>query len=361
MMRKVLDYLGVSEKRWTRAENEEVRPAKTLWDWLQLLVVPVALAVLAIAFNASQSSRDAKREETRNSHELAIAAAARRQDRATAAESRLDETLRTYLARISDLMLDRNLLRSRQGSTVQAVARTLTVTALHRLDGRRKGEVLRFLEESRLIGTVRVSGSDGSAIIFRPTLAKISLRDADLRDADLTRSVLLGANLAESDLRNAHLDGARLNAVSFWDAGLHGASFRGAQMSKVDLGFSDLRNAVFDRASFYDWVSLHTSCVTGARFRGAYLDGATFGDVQGRHVDFTGASLAGEQLRDAELMDSTMPARVTGGLPKGWGPEGARLSQEDQGFMCAQFSLSSHIARGKIGAQYPQRFEPYDK
>ena len=37
------DWLGVGERRWKKAPDEEVQPAKTLWDWLQLLIVPAIL------------------------------------------------------------------------------------------------------------------------------------------------------------------------------------------------------------------------------------------------------------------------------------------------------------------------------
>jgi hypothetical protein len=46
---------------------------------------------------------------------------------------------------MSALMLDRNLLRLRPRADVRAVARTVTLTALRRLDGERKGLVVRAL------------------------------------------------------------------------------------------------------------------------------------------------------------------------------------------------------------------------
>jgi hypothetical protein len=47
------------------------RPAKTLWDWLQLLIVPLVLALGAFALNAAQSDRDREQEDRpgRGTHE----------------------------------------------------------------------------------------------------------------------------------------------------------------------------------------------------------------------------------------------------------------------------------------------------
>src|SRR5207249_3674034 len=99
--------LGYRRKwRWTgfteRPGTDPPQPGKTLWDWLQLLLIPVALAALAFLLDNSQSNREQKREDQRAERQRTIAADAARED-----------VLRTYLSQMSDLMLDRKLLRAR--------------------------------------------------------------------------------------------------------------------------------------------------------------------------------------------------------------------------------------------------------
>src|SRR5688500_16714622 len=105
------EWLGVGERRWTKAPDEEVQPGKTLWDWLQLLIVPANLIAVTFAWSASQTSSDNKREDRR------IAA-----DRAAAEEARQGATLQAYLSQMSALMLNKKLLTSKEGSAVRAVA-----------------------------------------------------------------------------------------------------------------------------------------------------------------------------------------------------------------------------------------------
>src|SRR5829696_3331863 len=50
---------------------------KTVWDWLELLVVPVALAGIALGFNFLQSDREQEHEDARKQNELRIAAETR--------------------------------------------------------------------------------------------------------------------------------------------------------------------------------------------------------------------------------------------------------------------------------------------
>jgi hypothetical protein len=145
----------------------EDRPAKTLWDWLQLLGIPVALAALAFLLNEAQSNRDQRREaQQRNRDQLREDQRAAGQ-RKTAADAERENTLRTYLAQMSDLMLDRRLLRSKPGADVRNVARTATLTAVRRLDGPRRGLVVQFL----------------GAIFRGVSLRGVTLSEADLRGA----------------------------------------------------------------------------------------------------------------------------------------------------------------------------------
>jgi hypothetical protein len=113
---------------------------KSLWDWLSLLVVPVGLSLVVFKLDDGQSQRERTRAEA-TARNVAVAQLDRQ---------RADD-LDTYIGRMSDLMLDRDLTHSAPGSDVTKLASTLTTTVLPRLDGRRKAEVLLFLNRSRLL------------------------------------------------------------------------------------------------------------------------------------------------------------------------------------------------------------------
>ena len=132
------DWTGVGERRWKTAPNEQVQPGKTLWDWLQLLIVPAIFIGVTVAWSASQTRSDNKREDQRI-----------RADKAAAVKVRQDETLQRYLDQMSGLMLHEKLLSSKKRDAVRAVARTVTLATLRRLDGERKGDVVRFMSEAR--------------------------------------------------------------------------------------------------------------------------------------------------------------------------------------------------------------------
>jgi Pentapeptide repeats (8 copies) len=229
-------------------------PGKTLWDWLQLLVIPVALAGLAFLLNSSQSSREQRREDERTARQ-----------RVTAADNAREETLRVYLTQMSGFMLDRKLPRSAPDAGVRAVARTVTLTTLRRLNGRRRGLLVRFLRAARLVERsdpkVRLTGAN----LQSARLKGGTLVDADLSGANLTKANLSQTTLIHADLRRANLPKANLRWANLQKADLDGADLRWAGLERADLRGADLRGADLRRADY----------LRRADFRGAKYDSTT--------------------------------------------------------------------------------------
>jgi uncharacterized protein YjbI with pentapeptide repeats len=231
-------WTGFAEVRTPRTGDEDVQPAKTLWDWLQLLVIPLALAGLAFLLNQSQSDREQRREDERAARE-----------RTAATDSAREEALRGYLTQMSGLMLDRNLLRSRKGDDVRAVARTITLTTVRRVDGERKGVVVRFLAESRLLRS-----EDPKVAIYDANLRGANLVAAELIEANFNGANLPRANLARAFLNDAYLNGtnlrrANLRDASLFRADLFAAELQGADLRGADLLGADLIGAEYDPAT----------------------------------------------------------------------------------------------------------------
>jgi uncharacterized protein YjbI with pentapeptide repeats len=215
---------------------------KTLWDWLQLLIVPAILIGVTFAWSATQTRGDNKREDRR------IAA-----DRAAAEEARQDATLQGYLDQMSGLMLHEKLLTAKFGSPVRAVANTVTQTTLRRLNGERQGEVVRFLSEALLLVGERPPIDLGGTDLRRADLRHASLQNANLEGINLEGVNLTGANLESANLPQANLRGANLGGANLYDANLAEATLAGANLSE----------ALLDRATLAD-TDLESANLAGA-------------------------------------------------------------------------------------------------
>lgn len=249
---------------YTNAQGELVRE-KTLWDWLDLLIVPAVLALAAYLLNRSQ----------------------RRAEMKVAAEQRRHDMLQDYLDRMSELLLNSGLGdvsvsagpvgeiywdTGGNGESAASLGRARTLTVLRTLDSDRVAAVFRFLKETRAGG--------------RSLDEIITMERADLREVDWSGAYLMNVNLRRAWLMEANLQGAFLRESSLEGASLQQANLGGASLFKANLA-----GALMWRANL----------------KGAYLREAKLLATDLKGTDLRKADLAGADLRKADLRD----ARVT--------------------------------------------------
>ena len=230
-------------------QGSDFQREKTLYDWFQLAIIPVALAVGVWWLNRLQQQRDQQLAEQRAQTEQEAAEKQAQSERDIALDNQHEQALQAYIDSMSELLLENNLRLSLEDAEVRKIARVRTLTVLPRLDGKRKATVLQFLQESHLIDTLRkvvdLFGAD--------------LREADLTGADLTGAILTGANLFFAILHGAVLSGATLSGADLREANLQEANLQETIMIKADLSGADL----------------HLTILSGADLTGANLKGTT--------------------------------------------------------------------------------------
>lgn len=177
---------------------------KTLWDWMDLLIVPILLAGGAYAFDQATTRRSLKRES-----------------------DRLNESVwQAYLDQITKMLTDEKInLGSTASENVKIAARAQTRATLRRLDRRHRGYLVNFLYDSKLI-----QGVDPVVSLREADLRGVDLLGARLKNVNLAEAYLKEADLAFSDLGHSHMGGATLD-----NANLRGADLEGADLSEANL------------------------------------------------------------------------------------------------------------------------------
>jgi uncharacterized protein YjbI with pentapeptide repeats len=288
----------------------------TLYDWLDLLIIPVVLAIGGYLFNSSQN----------------------RATGAAAEQRAQDEALQAYIDHMSQLLTDEKhpFHHASLGDASRAVARARTLTVLSRLNGPRRAQVVQFLNEAGLIGRddqvldlskadlkdADLSSADLSgAYLARTDLTRANLTQATLRDANLVQATLSDANLARADLRGvllfeAALIQAKLTLVdlapskehaNLRDAWLERADLSGARLHKTRLTNAHMRGANLSRAYLIE-TALGDADLSDADLRRANLRGAYLGGADLRGANLAHAKVLQEQLEKAESLEgATMP------------------------------------------------------
>ena len=178
-----------------------VKPAgKTLWDWLQLLIVPLVLTVGAFWLNQIQKSREEKTTEQRAKSEEMVAEQRAQTEREIAADNQREAALQAYIDKISELLLHEHLSTSSGPPHIESIARARTATVLRILDPVRRGSLIRFLSQAGILTKCiedELMGIDlRGANLDHVSLSKINLHETNLSGADLSGADLSGANLS---------------------------------------------------------------------------------------------------------------------------------------------------------------------
>lgn len=270
---------------------------KTLWDWLQLLIIPFALALIAILFNRAE----------------------RKNEQSIASDNQQEAALQDYIKEMSELLLHEKLRESQPEDEVRTIARVRTLTVVSRLDNARKGRVLQFLYESKLISKdntiINLEGANLSgANLNSANLHLANLRRANLRRAKMQDSYLSGADLSWADLSGADLSttlpmGGRLGprGVTLIKANLQGANLQDANLYGADLQDANLQDANLNRANLqYAYLSktnLSKANLSKTNLNRAYLNGAKL-----ERANLSKATVSRHQLdKTLILVGATMP------------------------------------------------------
>lgn len=211
---------------WTGFEE------KTLWDIIEIVIIPVFLALIVIWFNY-QSNRNSNRISNNQTQ---------------------DSTLEKYLDYLSNILIIEEFLNAEKN---RQLLRAKTLTALHRLNGERKGVLIRYLYNLDLINindqvidlsgsdlnNIDLSGSDHSGNKDRTLLSYLSLfeasfigaemRKADFSEAKLSRSKFMFSDLTNSNFKDAHLMDADFTCATLKNVNFQNASLLGADLSNT--------------------------------------------------------------------------------------------------------------------------------
>lgn len=271
---------------------------KTFRDWMQVVAViaiPIVVAILGLAGNVMVNDFSQKQHQS---------------DLRITRDQEQQAALQTYFDRMSDLILNDHLKISKDDE-MRYLARTRTLDVLSQLDSSRKGEVMRFLNDTGLIKTGSVIVDLSNADLSRADLEGINLRDADLSNvsfvnANMQFSQLSGTNLSSANLSGANLQFARLHAADLKEANLsvvlgnatnlNGADLSNADLSGANLQFAQMRAANLKEADLSE-ANQSKDDLSNADLSNANLSGANLSYAKGATK---------EQLRSAKSLQGTI-------------------------------------------------------
>jgi uncharacterized protein YjbI with pentapeptide repeats len=264
--------IWISNFKWSGFQK------KTLWDWLQLLIIPLMLALGAFYLNsASESSR--------------------------VQEQIKQEILTDYFSKMQDLIVETKKVKETSGykeshpkdqevmllPEFSSTAQALTLSVLEQLDGKRKGKVITYLAESQLI-TITVDNNKPS------TQPEIKLDGANLDDIEL------GNNGQRNSLNENEM--TIINQIQIKNANMKRANLSGLRSRYSGLNGSNLENATLENVDFTG------SIMVDLRFINGQITDVDFTDVKLGKTIFDNVKLENITISDKTNFDNACFTKI---------------------------------------------------
>lgn len=247
---------------------------KKIWDWLELLIIPLAIALIGIYFTRTERETEREFNHSKLHTEINIA------------KDKSDELkFMDFQDKISNLVIDHKIndLDSLI-PVVSTIARARIFTLSHTIDARFKGNLILFIYELGLIL------KDNPVVNLDDVhLANTHLFWKNLDEIDLSRALMV-----ESDITSTSFDNAKFKVTIAADS-----DFRFCSFVDADLSHALLTNCNFVEANFTNAV-FNNSLLYDSKFDDAILDKA----------DLSKAHISEAQLANAKSMiDTKLPEK----------------------------------------------------
>jgi hypothetical protein len=210
--------------------------SKSLWDWMELLIIPIVLALGAWWLRGEE----------------------RKSEQRAALETDRRNLLETFFGQMQELLLEHGLLESDSREEVVEIARARTLHVLRSLDGERKGHVIRFLVDSGALARKTKGGGYKSVVrlsyadLSNARLENVHLEEVNLWCANFENANLTNAHLVRTNLPYAFMKGATLDHANLSRANLNEAIIEPDQLDKAQT----LEGAKMpDNRSYEEWIS----------------------------------------------------------------------------------------------------------
>lgn len=223
---------------------------KTIWSLLELLIVPIFLAIGAATYSQSQHSTEVEIESERQK----------------------ESAFQSYVDRIKNLVVELQTLDV-DVESLGNIGAAYTRATLQQIDIKRKRMLLEFLYDSQLIGwTRRLSEEKLTQLIFLGESADFSGLVVDYRTSSGIRLALCGINLAQVNLSNSKLIGVDFHKAYLSSCNMSNSSFTFVDFSGADMSGINLSNTKWGELISLDGAELRFANLKNADLRKANLN-----------------------------------------------------------------------------------------
>ncbi|MEM1279292.1 MAG: pentapeptide repeat-containing protein [Cyanobacteria bacterium P01_H01_bin.152] len=333
-----------SEGNTSKTTTITQEPGKLLWEWFELLLVPLILVGVGYFLQRTQlksSLRDKQEEALQDFFDRISSLLVEKQLLSLAPKIIENDTYGIeYEAKQDELFRRQNDL---DVSLKIIQARTLSILRKFKDNPELKESVLLFLIETGILGELKIS-------LREAELSRTNLSNLDLSGIDFERANFAGSVFSKTNFKGANLSSANFSNSEFYRTNFEGVNLSGSRFHRSNFFVTEFKDATakswlagndfwdflispsesksnaldvdFSRSNFhlvnfgdcklgacifsgcrFTEVSLRNSDFSGSLFHNADLRKTTFYSVNVSHSEFFRANLKGSKIIKSDLYD----------------------------------------------------------
>lgn len=264
---------------WTGFQN------KTLWDWIDLLIVPLVLAIASWTLGRFEKNIESN----------------------ISADRFRETTIQSYLSQMNLILSEQRDNLEKPNSPINQVANLNTENIFQFLssDIPKKKVVLLYLYKAGLLQVTDVKQLNSILHIENLDFAGINLERISLNQSCLQNCYFKNANLRFSNLSECNFDESKFSKASLTGALLIGSSFQNSRFDYAILDGIVANRVNFSHALLYQ-SSLQLATLTEGVFEGASLTKSLCHNAYFDGANLSYASLDNSDLRSASFSSAIM-------------------------------------------------------
>lgn len=212
-------------------KKPNIEPAKTLFDWLRILILPLSLGLLSWLYKEDEKTKERKKEKSKNEK----------------------EAYSKFVDGITELIKNHGLTSNLPSASTRAIAFKKLCLTLEEVDESVKGQIIQFLYQSNLIDSA----------------PKFVLVGAEFGKTKLDNIILVDSEIKSAYFQNSSIKNAKLNNACFDSCNFENSDFTESHVNNTDLSYTNLKGSKLRE------MDLTTVIFEGADLTNADLSGST--------------------------------------------------------------------------------------
>jgi uncharacterized protein YjbI with pentapeptide repeats len=251
----------------------QLTPPKTYWDWIELLIIPVSLIIIASLLNESSKSNELRLQEERDA----------------------ETTIQKYYDYIYTLIQAESITME-----MKRIMNALSVNALRVANNQKLKNILTLHKESNIFSIDEWDYKLENCLFQNRMIDNIDLSNVWLKGGQAIKCLFDNVNFSLSLINEFEFTDSKFGDTSFFHSKIHNTYYKNSRFIENDFSGASFTGCCFEKSNINSSV-VHNTEFIGCLFEKTKLSGLNFCETQMIETRFQNCDLRGCNFDNYDL------------------------------------------------------------